>query len=301
VSENPAAGRVPAGMDWAAAAAAIALEAGALLRGFFARGVATEYKGEVDVVTEADRSSEKLIVERLSAAFPAHGIYGEEGSRHRLDAEYRWYVDPLDGTTNFAHGFPVFCVSMGLERRPPGLAPDADGELIAGVVYDPTRDELFAAENGMGAWRNGQRIHVSRTALLAEALLATGFPSRKRHVSPNIHFYQEFTLRSHGVRRAGSAALDLAYTACGRLDGFWEFRLNPWDTAAGALLVLEAGGSMTRFDGGAFRLNSEEILATNGLLSGQLIHLFRDMFAGKNLEPIPAPAEYRARQAARQS
>jgi myo-inositol-1(or 4)-monophosphatase len=301
VSENPAAGRVPAGMDWAAAAAAIALEAGALLRGFFARGVATEYKGEVDVVTEADRSSEKLIVERLSAAFPAHGIYGEEGSRHRLDAEYRWYVDPLDGTTNFAHGFPVFCVSMGLERRPPGLAPDADGELIAGVVYDPSRDELFAAENGMGAWRNGQRIHVSRTALLAEALLATGFPSRKRHVSPNIHFYQEFTLRSHGVRRAGSAALDLAYTACGRLDGFWEFRLNPWDTAAGALLVLEAGGSMTRFDGGAFRLNSEEILATNGLLSGQLIHLFRDMFAGKNLEPIPAPAEYRARQAARQS
>jgi myo-inositol-1(or 4)-monophosphatase len=296
VSENPAAGRVPAGMDWAAAAAAIALEAGALLRGFFARGVATEYKGEVDVVTEADRSSEKLIVERLSAAFPAHGIYGEEGSRHRLDAEYRWYVDPLDGTTNFAHGFPVFCVSMGLERRPPGLAPDADGELIAGVVYDPSRDELFAAENGMGAWRNGQRIHVSRTALLAEALLATGFPSRKRHVSPNIHFYQEFTLRSHGVRRAGSAALDLAYTACGRLDGFWEFRLNPWDTAAGALLVLEAGGSMTRFDGGAFRLNSEEILATNGLLSGQLIHLFRDMFAGKNLEPIPAPAEYRARQ-----
>jgi myo-inositol-1(or 4)-monophosphatase len=287
-------------MRWAAAGAVIALEAGALLRGFFERGVATEYKGEVDVVTEADRSSEKLIVERLSAAFPTHGIYGEEGSRRRLDAEYRWYVDPLDGTTNFAHGFPVFCVSMGLEHRPAGLAADADGELIAGVVYDPTRDELFAAEKGMGAWREGRRIAVSRTAHLAEALLATGFPSRKRHVSPNIHFYQEFTLRSHGVRRAGSAALDLAYTACGRLDGFWEFHLNPWDTAAGALLVLEAGGSMNRFDGAPFRLNSDETLATNGLVRDELIRIFANMFAGRDLHPIPSPAEFAAERTARQ-
>jgi myo-inositol-1(or 4)-monophosphatase len=300
VSENSVAGRVPEGMRWAAAGAVIALEAGALLRGFFERGVATEYKGEVDVVTEADRSSEKLIVERLSAAFPTHGIYGEEGSRRRLDAEYRWYVDPLDGTTNFAHGFPVFCVSMGLEHRPAGLAADADGELIAGVVYDPTRDELFAAEKGMGAWREGRRIAVSRTAHLAEALLATGFPSRKRHVSPNIHFYQEFTLRSHGVRRAGSAALDLAYTACGRLDGFWEFHLNPWDTAAGALLVLEAGGSMNRFDGAPFRLNSDETLATNGLVRDELIRIFANMFAGRDLHPIPSPAEFAAERTARQ-
>jgi myo-inositol-1(or 4)-monophosphatase len=299
VSGNPGGARVPEGMHWAGAGADIACEAGALLRGFFERGVATEYKGEVDVVTEADRSSEKLIVERLSAAFPTHGIYGEEGSRHRLDAEYRWYVDPLDGTTNFAHGFPVFCVSLGLEHRPPGIAADRDGELIAGVVYDPTRNELFIAEKGMGAWLNGRRISVSRTALLAEALLATGFPSRKRHISPNIHFYQEFTLRSHGVRRAGSAALDLAYTACGRIDGFWEFHLNPWDTAAGALLVQEAGGSLTRFDGSPFRLNSDETLATNGLLGTELIRIFGDMFAGRNLHPIPTPAEFATERAAR--
>jgi myo-inositol-1(or 4)-monophosphatase len=216
-----------------------------------------------------------------------------------MDGEYRWYVDPLDGTTNFAHGFPVFCVSMGLERRAPGQAADEDGELVAGVIYDPTRDELFAAQKGMGAWLNGRRMQVSRTETLAEALLATGFPSRKRHASPNIHFYQEFTLRSHGVRRAGSAALDLAYVACGRTDGFWEFHLNPWDTAAGALLVLEAGGTMTRFNGGAFRLDSEEILATNGLLREELMGFFADLFAGRGLSPIPTPAEFAAARAAR--
>jgi myo-inositol-1(or 4)-monophosphatase len=294
-------GRVPEQLNWAQAAAKIALEAGALLRGYFERGVATEYKGDVDLVTEADRASEKLIVERLSAAFPNHGIFGEEGSRRGLDCEYRWYVDPLDGTTNFAHTFPVFCVSIGLEHRHPGLAADADGELIAGVVYDPTRDELFSAEKGLGAYLDGRRIHVSRTPHLAEALLATGFPSRKRHASPNIHFYQEFTLRSHGVRRAGSAALDLAYTAAGRIDGFWEFNLNPWDTAAGAMLVLEAGGSITEFDGSQFQLNSREVLATNGQLRQELVQLFEDLFAGRNLAPIPTPAEFAAARARRQA
>ena len=294
-------GRVPEQLNWAQAAANIALEAGALLRGYFERGVATEYKGDVDLVTEADRASEKLIVERLSAAFPNHGIFGEEGSRRGLDCEYRWYVDPLDGTTNFAHTFPVFCVSIGLEHRPPGLAADADGELIAGVVYDPTRDELFSAQKRLGAYLDGRRIQVSRTPHLAEALLATGFPSRKRHASPNIHFYQEFTLRSHGVRRAGSAALDLAYTAAGRIDGFWEFNLNPWDTAAGALLVLEAGGSITEFNGSQFQLNSREVLATNGQLRQELVQLFEDLFAGRNLAPIPTPAEFAAQRARRQA
>ena len=294
-------GRVPEQLNWAQAAATIALEAGALLRGYFERGVVTEYKGDVDLVTEADRASEKLIVERLSAAFPDHGIFGEEGARRALEGEYRWYVDPVDGTTNFAHGFPVFCVSLGLEHRPKGLAAGADGELIAGVIYDPTRDELFSAQKGLGAYLNGRRIHVSRTPHLAEALLATGFPSRKRHASPNIHFYQEFTLRSHGVRRAGSAALDLAYTACGRIDGFWEFNLNPWDTAAGAMLVLEAGGSITEFDGSRFQLNSREVLATNGQLRDELVHLFEDLFAGRDLTPIPTPAEFAAARARRQA
>lgn len=292
-------GRVPEQLNWAQAGAKIALEAGALLRGFFARGVATEYKGDVDLVTEADRASEKLIVERLNAIFPDHGVFGEEGSRKGLDCEFRWYVDPLDGTTNFAHGFPVFCVSMGLEHRPAGLAADDDGELIAGVVYDPTRDELFSAQKGLGAYLNGGRIHVSRTPHMAEALLATGFPSRKRHASPNVHFYQEFTLRSHGVRRAGSAALDLAYTACGRIDGFWEFNLNPWDTAAGAMLVNEAGGSITEFDGSRFQLNSREVLATNGQLQDELVRLFEGMFAGRDLAPIPTPAEFAAARARR--
>ncbi len=276
----------------------IAREAGALLREFYHRGVRTEYKGDVDLVTEADRASEKLIVSRLKDAFPTHGIYGEEGTRSGLDAEFRWYVDPLDGTTNFAHGFPAFCVVLGCEQRRSGLKPDEDGEMVAGVVYDPLRDEMFSGAKGEGATLNGELIHVSKTKALAESLMATGFPSQKRHRSPNIHFYQEFTLRSHGVRRVGSAALDMAYVACGRLEAFWEFQLNPWDTSAGFLLVEEAGGTVTHFDGGKFTLDSREVLATNGLIADEMQHLFVDMFAGRNLEPIPTPAEFAARRAA---
>jgi len=278
-------------------AEAIAREAGALLRGYYHRGVRTEYKGDVDLVTEADRASEALIGARLKTAFPDHGIYGEEGTRQGLDSEFRWYVDPLDGTTNFAHGFPVFCVVLGCERRHAGLAPDQDGEMVAGVIYDPLRDEMFSAARGEGATLNGEAIYVSGTKTLQESLIATGFPSQKRHRSPNVHFYQEFTLRSHGVRRAGSAALDLAYVACGRLEGFWEFQLNPWDTSAGYLLLEEAGGRITHFDGSKFTLDSREILATNGLIHNEMESLFADMFAGRNLEPIPTPAEFAARRA----
>ena len=284
--------------EFVEAASVIAREAGGLLREFYHRGVRTEYKGDVDLVTEADRASEKLITERLRAAFPSHGVYGEEGTRSGLDSEYRWYVDPLDGTTNFAHSFPVFCVVLGCERRAAGLAPEADGEMVAGVIYDPLRDELFTAARGQGAFLNGLPMHVSRAAKLQESLIATGFPSQKRHRSPNVHFYQEFTLRSHGVRRAGSAALDLAYVAAGRLDGYWEFKLNPWDTSAGFLLMEEAGGTITRFDGSPFRLDSEEVFATNGLIHTEMQSLFEDMFAGRNLEPIPTPQEFAARRAA---
>jgi myo-inositol-1(or 4)-monophosphatase len=277
---------------WVPKAAAIAREAGGRLREFLAQGVETEYKGDADLVTVADRTVEKLIRERLGAAFPEHGIYGEEGTRERLEGEFRWYVDPLDGTTNFAHGFPQFCVSLGLEQRTPGMAADEDGKLVAGVIYDPMRDELYTAERGRGAWLNGKPMRVSKIPVLAESLLATGFPSRKRHASPNAHFYQEFTLRSHGVRRAGSAALDLAYVAAGRLDAFWEFNLNPWDTAAGILLVEEAGGRVTNFAGGPYRLDSREILASNGLIQGELVELFGEMFAGRGLSPIPTPQEF---------
>lgn len=286
----------PSEFVFATPAAAIAREAGALLRRYYEKGVAAEFKGDVDIVTEADRASEKLITERLRTAFPDHGIYGEEGARERLGAEYRWYVDPLDGTTNFAHGFPYFCVSMGLEHRTAGLRDDEDGEIVAAVIYEPLRDELFHAERGKGAWLNGKRIHTSRCELLQEALLATGFPSHKRHESPNIHFYHQLTLRTHGLRRAGAAAIDLAYTACGRLDGYWEFNLNPWDTAAGFLLVEEAGGEMSCYDGSKFRLNSREILASNGKIGGELREVFRKMFAGEELEPIPTPEEFKRRR-----
>lgn len=281
---------------FAVPAAAIAREAGALLKSYYERGVTAEFKGDVDIVTEADRASEKLIGKRLKTTFPQHGVFGEEGTRQQLDSEYRWYIDPLDGTTNFAHGFPYFCVSMGLEHRPAGTPADADGVIVAGVIYEPLRDELFIAEKGKGAYLNGRRIHVASTALLQESLIATGFPSRKRHESPNIHFYQEFTLRSHGVRRAGAAAVDLAYVACGRLEGFWEFNLNPWDTAAGSLLVTEAGGEITRFDGASFLLDSHEVLATNGKIGKEMRTLFADMFAGRNVSPIPTPEEFKKRR-----
>jgi myo-inositol-1(or 4)-monophosphatase len=264
--------------DVIAPATQIAREAGALLMEYFHRHVAIEYKGEADLVTIADRESEALIRQRLHEHWPSHDILGEEGGLQDTGSDYRWYVDPLDGTTNFAHGFPVFCVSMALEHK---------GQRAAGVIYDPTRDELFAAEQGSGAYLNGQRIHVSKTANLAESLVATGFPSHKRHKNPNIFFYHQITLRTHGVRRAGAAALDLCCVACGRFDGFWEFNLNPWDTAAGVLLVEEAGGRITNFHGGPFELASRETLASNGLVHEALLNEFDKIFSGRDLEPLP--------------
>lgn len=250
---------------------------------FFRRRVRVEYKGEADLVTEADRACERLLLELIRKQWPEHDIVAEESGARSTGAEFRWYVDPLDGTTNFAHGFPFFCISLGLEQR---------GELIAGVIYDPVHDEMFQAEKGLGAYLNGNRIQVSKTPRVIESLLGTGFPSKKRHQNPNIFFYHVLTLRSHGVRRPGSAALDLTCIACGRCDGYWEFNLNPWDTAAGVLLVREAGGGVSDFRGGAFDISSREVLASNGLIHDELLAIFADIFAGRNLNELPSPPEW---------
>jgi len=244
-------------------------------------------KGRNDFVTDIDRQSEADIIATIRRAHPDHAFHGEESGRSG-ESEYVWIIDPLDGTTNFLHGFPTFAVSIAVEHR---------GRLQHSVIYDPMRDELFTAERGHGARLNGKPIHVARIDTLAESLVSTGFPSRKRHDSPNIHFYHEFTLRSHGVRRAGSAALDLAYVASGRLEAFWEFNLNPWDTAAGILLVEEAGGAITDFAGGAFQLNSREVLASNGRIHAEMVSLFKDMFAGRDLAAIPTPREFAQKRA----
>jgi myo-inositol-1(or 4)-monophosphatase len=257
----------------------IAREAGALVVNFLERRVPFETKGEFDLVTAADRASEKLIVERLRSYFPAHSIMAEEGGGIEKTSEYQWFVDPVDGTTNFAHAFPFFNVTLGLARG---------GEMVAGVVYDPVRQEMFTAERGAGAYLNNRRIHVSTAAHVSDSLASTGFPSRKRHHNINIHFYYQLAMASHGVRRTGSAALDLAYVAAGRLDFFWEFGLKPWDMAAGSLLVQEAGGRVSDMRGASHTvLSSETLLADNSLLHDEIIGAFDEIFRGNLRVPLP--------------
>lgn len=256
----------------------IAREAGALLNKFAARGVGFELKGEHDLVTEADRASEQLIVERLRTHFPSHSIVAEEGGGHESASEYQWFVDPLDGTTNFAHRFPVYNVTLALAKA---------GEVVAGVVYDPTRDELFAAERGSGAYLNQRKIRVSGVTDLSDTLVSTGFPSARRHQNVNIHFYYQMAMITHGVRRCGAAAIDLAYVACGRSDAFWEFHLNPWDMAAGTLLVEEAGGRITDMAGKPYHLHVPHILADNGAVHDQIVGLFEQIFRGEFRHRMP--------------
>lgn len=265
----------------------LAQEAGQILMRHYGRA-RVEYKGGVDLVTQADRESEAFIVARLRTLFPHHDILAEEGGGHESGSEFRWYVDPLDGTTNFAHGLPMFAVSIGLERR---------GRMIAGVVHHPVLGETFTAQAGQGAALNGHAIHVSAAAELRTALVATGFPTLKRQQNPNLHFYHALTLRSHGVRRMGAAALDLCYTACGRFEAFWEFGLKPWDTAAGSLVLAEAGGRITTVTGEPFQLRSPELLATNGHLHAPVLELFAEVFAGRLPPPLPAAAYLREREA----
>ncbi len=267
-------------MNFLDSAVEIARQAGALIRHNSERRPSYELKGESDLVTPTDRASERLVVERLSTYHPSHSIVAEEGSGHDSRSEYVWYVDPLDGTTNFAHGFPMYCVSLGLERA---------GEMICGVVYDPLRDEMFTAERGAGAFLNNRRIRVSSVSRLEDSLVATGFPSRKRHINVNVHFYYQMAMATHGVRRAGSAALDFAYVACGRLDVFWEFGLKPWDMAAGMLLVAEAGGRVTDMRGGPAVVGGPNILTSNGHTHDETLKLFSEVFAGSYRTPLPDP------------
>jgi myo-inositol-1(or 4)-monophosphatase len=242
-------------IDLLEAAEAIAREAGGLLRTFVGEALDVRLKGDVDLVTRADRASESLILSAIRERFPEHEILAEEsggvGALRR--GQTLWVVDPLDGTTNFAHGVPIWSVSIGVLK---------DGEPIAGVVYDPSREECFTAARGQGAFLNGRRIRVSPCAELGRALLVTGFPYDIR-TSPvnNLDHFARFMLRSRAVRRLGSAALDLAWVAAGRFDAFWELKLHPWDLAAGLLLVTEAGGEACRFDGSALDIFTDEVVA----------------------------------------
>jgi myo-inositol-1(or 4)-monophosphatase len=249
------------------AAIAIARAAGVVLLEGYGRAHAPEHKGVIDLVTEYDRRSEEVVLGEIGRRFPTHAILSEESGAKAGATRVRWIVDPLDGTTNFAHNYPFFGVSIGVE---------VDGVLAAGVVHDPVRDETFAAAAGHGATLNGKPIRVSVIARVADALLVTGFPydvreAPQRYLDP----FRAFLLRAQGVRRDGSAALNLCYTAMGRFDGFWERGLSAWDAAAGVLVVREAGGRVTRFDGDAIDLDGREFLATNDTLHAEMMDVLR--------------------------
>lgn len=249
-------------------AEAIARRAGAVVVEGYGHVRHVRQKGEIDLVTEFDHRSEEVIVSSLQKEFPEHAILAEESGHHPRTGEYQWVVDPLDGTTNFAHGIPLFCITLALLR---GNVP------VAGVVYDPLHEELFAAASGQGATLNGRPIHVSAQAHLGQALLATGFAYDVRtNPRNNLAQYAQFQLRTQGVRRLGSAALDCAWTALGRLDGYWEFGIKPWDIAAGGLLVREAGGRATSTEGDEDFIPTATIVVSNGPLHDQILRILRE-------------------------
>ncbi len=249
-----------------------AREAGEILRDYADRGFQIESKGRIDLVTEADLASEKHITSLIRGHFPSHHILAEEtgGTAHSaLADDYYWIIDPLDGTTNFSHGFPCYAVSIGVEH---------DGQPVVGVIYDPTRDELFAAERGAGATCNGKQIRVSTIDRLEKALVVSGFPYDVRErMDEYLPAWREFLKHSQGVRRLGSAALDMTCVATGRMDGFWEHGLHAWDTAAGWMLIEEAGGRVTKLDGSPFDNFSASLLCTNGLVHDEMLAVLRSL------------------------
>jgi len=250
-------------MDIKNIAVSAARKAGALLKDNLGRAGRIEFKGAIDLMTEMDKRSESIIVGEIKKSFPDHGILAEESAELVSRSGYRWIIDPLDGTTNYAHGFPWFCVSIAFEDK---------GDIVLGAVYNPMLDELFVAEAGKGAYLNNGKIKVSGIDSLDKSLLATGFPydvrsSRKN----NLDHFKRFAVKAQAIRRAGAAALDLSYVGCGRFDGFWEMKLHPWDVAAAWLIVREAGGEVTDFKGGPFSICGKECLASNRLIHKQMI------------------------------
>jgi myo-inositol-1(or 4)-monophosphatase len=246
-----------------------ALEAGNYLKMNVGKIKQIEHKGghATNLVTEIDKKSEEIIIGRIKQHYPSHDFLGEESGYAEISSEYRWIIDPLDGTTNYAHGLPIFSVTIGLEYK---------SEIILGVVYNPSLNELFTAEKGKGAWLNKKRIEVSKTAKLIESLVVTGFPyTINENPEPEVTHFRNFIVESQAVRRLGSAALDLAYVACGRFDGFWEGTLNAWDMAAGVLLVTEAGGKWTDYQGKPSSVYNTQVLTTNGLIHNEMLGVLK--------------------------
>ena len=245
----------------------LARDAGNLLKEKFNSKHEVHYKGEINLVTEADKMSEDLIIAAINNSFPDHGILSEESPAQNSSAKLRWIIDPLDGTTNYAHGYPVFCVSIALEN---------EGVIVLGVIYDPLREDMFVAVRGSGAYLNGKKLKVSPTATLSRSLLATGFPYDIRMSKDNnLNYFNLMAVEAQAIRRAGAAALDIAYLAAGRFDGFWELKLKPWDTAAGCLMVEEAGGVISDIAGQKWHLQSPNLLASNALIQDQMMDVFR--------------------------
>jgi myo-inositol-1(or 4)-monophosphatase len=250
-------------------AIAAAKEAGRIQMFHYGHSHPIEYKGKINPVTEVDRLCEQAIVKMILDVFPEHDILTEESPFEGKGSPWRWIIDPIDGTTNYFHGFPCFCVSIGLE---------VEGEVNLGVVYIPPLQELFHAERGKGAFLNSERITVSRIDRLDRSLLCTGFPyDVHEHVDFYLRYFRQFMVKSFGIRRPGSAAIDLSYLAAGRFDGFWEFKLHVWDVAAASLLITEAGGKVTDFQGRPFNIYSKEILASNGLVHQEMFQAIREI------------------------
>ncbi len=246
----------------------IAKEAGRFLKENEGKISQIDEKGSfTNLVTDIDKGSEKMIKEFIEKNFPGHGILAEESGASSPLSDYRWIIDPLDGTTNFTHAFPVYCVSIALEHK---------GELVAGTVYDPNFDELFSAEKGGGSYMNGKRLSVTSADNLEKSMLATGFPYDVKHNPFNcVQHFEEFLTQTQAVRRLGSAALDACYVAAGRLDGFWEVNLHPWDTAAAVLITTEAGGKVTGFHGEKYSIYQRDIVLSNGLIHDQMLEIIK--------------------------